>query len=242
MTWGLLAAAFLLSQSSGLANEPATITVNGEGRAEEPATSFSFVVDIVGTDTDRVAALADVSERLQTIRENLLSMEGLDRLVLEFTELEVEPMYSNCGGSRNSCPISGWRVTAPLGVNGRPAIEGPNAVSLAAESGATETSYLQYDVEDILALSQTARLHAVEDARSQANAIADALGMEIGGVQRVSYGASHSSQVRHPDFENDRIIVTGSRIAASVRFEADQPMRFEDEDVTITFILVPAEE
>ncbi len=100
---------------------------------------------------------------------------------------------------------------------------------------------MQYDVEDIVALGQRARLAAVEDARFQANAIAEALGMEIGGVRRVSYGASHSSEVRHQDFENDTISVTGSRITATVRFEADQPMRFEDEDVTITFILVSAE-
>ena len=242
MTWSLLAAAYLLAQTGGQTAEPATITVNGVGRAEAPATSFSFVVDIVGTDTDRVTALADVSARLQSIRDNLSSMERLDRVILDFTELEVEPTYSNCGGARSSCPISGWRATAMLGVNGWPAIEGPNAVSLASESGATETSYLEYSVEDILALSQAARLLAVEDARSQANSIADALDMNIGGVQRVSYGTAHSSQVRHREFDSDRIIVTGSRIAATVRFEADQPMRFEDEDVTITFILVPPEE
>jgi len=242
MLCSLIAATLFLFQSAETVSEPATITVNGEGRAEEPASNFSFIVDIAGTDTDRVAALAEASRRLESVRANLSNMDGLERLILDFTELEVDPSYSNCGGSRSSCPIVGWRVSAQLSITGWPATEGPNAVSLAAESGATETSYLEYGVEDIQALSRRARLIAVEDARGQATAIAEALGMEIGGVQQVSYGSSHLNHVQHESSGDDRIIVTGSRITASVRFQADQPMRFTDEDVTITFILVPAEE
>lgn len=236
---GLLALPLLAFQDA----DPRIITVEGRGYAEAPADGFSIFVDITAVENDQEQALRSVSDRLTAIREGLAQMDGLEEVTFNFTELDVDAVRAGCDRSRREqCPVTGWRVYAPLSISGKPAIEGANAVSLVAELGASEIDDLDYHTDNPAELVDAARVDAIRNARMRAEQLAEAAGMRVTSVQQISYGRGHNSRAHHIDPNDDRIVVTGSRIRATVRFEADDPVRFENESVTVSFIIAPLDD
>jgi uncharacterized protein len=223
-----LAVAWALVASTAVgqtATPPATIVVQGQGRAERAPDAFFIAGSLRGDGADQLAALRALAEAQASLNDGLTRLDGLTGARLRTDSVSVEPVYSgSCRrehSDREGCSVSGYVASARFQFKGAPASLAGNAVSLAAEFGARDVATNGVDVEDRATLRSEANRLAFADASAQAEALAQASGRRIVRILRVQ-----DANARDTDYDSgeaDEIVVTGSRIRPTVAIAVDQP-------------------
>jgi uncharacterized protein YggE len=125
--------------------------------------------------------------------------------------MAVSPQFSGDNdGNDGKRRITGYLARNSLEVRLRDLGKAPDIVNGLFEAGANEVAGPEFSLSDPKPALTAARRDAVAEARAEADTYAEALGMKVARVLRVSERSS---------FDNDEggqsIVVTGSRIAAA---------------------------
>lgn len=161
--------------------ERATIVVTGQGVAEAAPDTFSLTAEIAGRGADQAEAVRRLVEVQTAVTGAVSKLEGL-------TEVEVTtglPQVSQIDGvdcersQKSACEPAGYVATLSVVVEGRPALLGGDAVSLAAERGASDARLSKLYIADDTDLRRRAARAAYADALRQAEAIAEASGRHV---------------------------------------------------------------
>jgi len=184
------------------------VEANGEHLSRPDVMAISAGAVTTGrTAREALAANATVANRLlAAVRAN-----GIDPRDVQTSELTVSPQFAREDRSGNGDEDGVRRIIGYLARNRvhlrlRDLSKAPEIINALFEAGANEVRGPSFSLSDPAPALKAARRAAVAEARGEAETYADALGMRIVRVLRVSERQSFESE------DEGYIVVTGSRI------------------------------
>jgi uncharacterized protein len=233
----LPASAQVAGTSAPVAERP-TILVVGEGHAESAPDTFVIRAMIEQSGVDSDAALRAMNEAQTRVMNGLADMMGLTNVRLSNDALSVapvrDPACAQLRGREDECPVVGYKATMPVSMSASPATRAGDAVSLASELGAINASLESFALTDTEALQAQANREAFNDARRQAQSLAEASGQRIVRVLRVS-DANARIYARDNLVSMDEVVVTGSRVRPSVPISVAPPPTQVQANISVLF-------
>jgi uncharacterized protein YggE len=171
-------AAVLLAGGAEAATAPSTstVTVTGTGTvsAVPDQASFSFT-----TQTKATTAAAALSRNATVTRAVISAVEGagVPEANIQTSQVSLDPVTSNDGTS-----IVAFTASDSIGVTKLTIAEAGAVVDAAVGAGATDVSGPSLEISSQDAIYAKALKAAVAQAKTKAQALADAAGLSLGGV------------------------------------------------------------
>ena len=186
------------------------VEAEGEHLARPDVMGISAGVVTTGrTAKEALAANATVANRLlQAVRAS-----GIEPRDVQTSQLTVSPQFAREERSGNDEDnvrrITGYLARNRIHLRLRDLSRAPEIIDALFEAGANEVQGPSFSLQDPAPALRAARRAAVAEARAEADTYADALGMKVARVLRVSERGSFDSE------KDGYIVVTGSRIPSS---------------------------
>ena len=205
-----LAAAPAAAQDVAISLQPGEVLLKveaeGEHRARPDVMGLSAGVVTTGpTAREALAANSALANRLLAA----VRASGIEPRDVQTSRLTVSPQFErdHAGGEGDSVRrIIGYVARNNLDLRLRDLAKAPDIVNALFEAGANEVRGPSFSLSNPAPSLRDARRAAVAEARSEADTYAEALGMRIGRILRVSERQSFESE------EEGYIVVTGSRV------------------------------
>ncbi|MGU3494140.1 SIMPL domain-containing protein [Xanthobacteraceae bacterium A53D] len=169
---------------AAFANERATISVVGQGRAvarPDVATLTTGVVSAAKTAEEALAANSKAMEQvIAAIKE-----AGIEPKDIATSGFGVQPQYSQA--SRDAAAkLTGYEVRNNVTVRVRDLTALGPLLDKVVSAGANQASGLNFHVADATKMQSEARLEAVKDAMEQAQQVAEAAGLRLVRIRRIA--------------------------------------------------------
>lgn len=166
-------------------------TINVEGVAEVTAVpdigTFYFTVEAEGADVGEAQKIS--GERINDIMDYLKGEGGVAETDIETTNYNAYPRYeytytTDCayGRCNQEREISAYVVTQQVNVKVRDTGAAGSLIGEVGGRGATNISSLSFEVDDLEALKEEARLAAIADAKEKAKRLAKELDVRLGDL------------------------------------------------------------
>lgn len=187
---GWMAALFLLAScgSVGTGTPPRTITVSGTGTIEKAPDVVNLSVQINSRFSSPTQALADNNQRTQAVLGALNDL-GVDPADIYTSYFTVTPQYQYDQNGNPTGVVDYW-VDNSLAVRLRQVGKLGDLLQQVISSGATGVSGISYDFADPDALTQQAKVLAVQDAHRKAVMLAEASGLSLGAPRMIDSGGN----------------------------------------------------
>jgi len=176
--------------------EPRYSSINVEGVAEVTAVPdvgvFNFAVEAEAEDV--ATAQEQSGEKINDIMGYLKSEGGVEEKDIKTTGYNTYPRYeypqTRCigGDCDRERVLQGYVVTQNVQVKVRDTENAGNLISGVGSRGATNMSGLSFEVDDLEAKKEEARLLAVADAKGKAKRLAEELDVRLGDILNFSDG------------------------------------------------------
>ena len=178
----------------GAANESTTtITVTGNGTVDATPDKASFTFGVQVNAVHATDAINQANAQAQAIIDKLKS-KGVSGDDIQTSSVSLWPQTSSDGQTITGYQASNSvNVTAPIGKSGE-------LVDAAANAGANNIYGPNLSVGDQSSYYAKALKLAVDDAQSQAQAIADAAGLTLGGITHISNNGSTPGPIMYEGF------------------------------------------
>lgn len=176
------------AQQAGV-TAPPQIEVQGQGQVSVAPDMAVISLGVMHRSPQAQEAMKAVSDSMDAILHRLTG-QGVDAADVQTSQLTVaidrsqQMQRMNAGEEAVSPPE--YVATSMLNVRVRDLDALGGLLDLALEDGVNQMSGLRFDVQDPEPLEAQARVLAVKDAVEQAEQIADAAGVEIGQVRRIT--------------------------------------------------------
>jgi uncharacterized protein YggE len=236
----LIAAAALLSPAAAVGQAvPITLApgevllqvdAQGEHRARPDVMTITAGVITTGkTAREALAANSALAGRLI----DAVRRAGVEPRDVRTAELSVDPQFSEgdrAGNDDRAPRILGYRAANRLELRLRDLSTASDIVDALFAAGANSVHGPVFSLADPKPAQREARRSAVATAREEADTYAEALGMRVARVLRVSERGSFETR------DGENIIVTGSRIPRTAVEPGELSTRI---DILIDYALVP---
>ena len=174
-----------LAGAAMAADSPRQIVVSGQGVMHAAPDMATITLGVThegsqaGQAMDAVsAAMADMLARLKGL--------GLEDRHLQTTRITLNPVWSHHRDNKNPPRITGFVASNALSVQVIDLDLLGRALDAVIAGGANDFNGLQFGIQEPGPLESAARAKAVSDARSRAQELADAAGVELGPVLSIS--------------------------------------------------------
>jgi uncharacterized protein YggE len=186
-----IAACFLLAAAALPAQLPEVQKVTAHGVAEVSAKPDQVQIDIgvVTQAPSAQEAAATNAKQVSAVIADLKKAIGADGDI-QTVNYYVHPNYSHPREGGGTPKISGYVATNVVRVTSGDVAGAGKLVDAATRTGANNVHGIQFSLKDESALRAKALAQAVKQARSNADAMAAALGMKVGQVLHVEDGAA----------------------------------------------------
>lgn len=188
-SFGLAAALSTLAWPAGAQEMlPRTLTVTGQGMETVPVSRalVSLGVEVQAPTAD--AAQAEAAQRANAVVGLLRSRQVNN---LQTTGVQLSPVYSNQSTGSGVSEVIAFRASNTVSFEVPVAAAG-SLIDAVVKNGATRIDGLQFLAEDtdLMAARDRALRSATQDARRQADAVLDALGLTAGEVVGIQLDGS----------------------------------------------------
>lgn len=182
----VLVAAISLMGAPALADGLArTVTVVGEGKATAPPDMATINTGVVTEAAHAGEALAANNTAMEKIME-VLRKQHVAAKDIQTTSFQVRPTYEPRPQRGTPPKIVGYRVTNQVRVRVRNLPELGEVLDALVSAGSNRVSGISFGIDDPTGVLNQARNRAVADARSRATLYAQAAGVVVGKVIRIS--------------------------------------------------------
>lgn len=173
---------------SATASVGTTITVTGTGKVNATPDRASFDFGVQTQATTAAEVLSKNAEQARAIID-ALKKAGVDASDIQTTQVSLWPQTSPDGRH-----IIGYQASNSVQVTGALAQAG-DLVDAAVGAGANNVDGPNLDTADKSSLYDAALKQALSDANGKAQAIADASGLTLGAVEKVSESSSQPTPI-----------------------------------------------
>ncbi|MFG1463210.1 SIMPL domain-containing protein [Xanthobacter sp. DSM 24535] len=164
----------------------ATLSVVGHGEASAAPDMASLSTGVVTMGKTAEEALAANSKALEAVIETIKAA-GIEPKDLVTSGFAIQPQYVYPQqGGREAPRLTGYEVRNMLTVKVRDLDKLGSLLDKVVQAGANQASGISFSLADPWAIEQQARLSAMEDAKTQAQTLAEAVGMRIVRIRRIS--------------------------------------------------------
>jgi hypothetical protein len=162
------------------------ISVSGEGKVK--ATPDVAVLDLGMTAERKTVseAQAETTRVMNALTEAVKAM-GVEAKDIQTANYSIYPANDWNDGKQT---LRGYTVNQSLRVKVRKLDSVSGILAKAGELGANQVGGVSFTIDEPKKLQAEARVKAIEDAQAQAQAIADAVGLDLGKVVSFSEGSS----------------------------------------------------
>lgn len=162
-----------------------TISVSGTGEVTGIPDVATFSYSVTEQATTVVDAQTKATEKNNTALA-LIKAAGIDEKDIKTTDYNIAPQYDYVQPvcTANYCPggkqvLKGYQVIQTISVKVRDLSKAGDILSKLGGVGVQNLSDLQFSIDDPEALQTEARAKAIEDAKTQAEALAKSLGVSL---------------------------------------------------------------
>ncbi|MGM0439360.1 MAG: SIMPL domain-containing protein [Patescibacteria group bacterium] len=217
---------FAENKYTGL-DDSRSIRVSGEETLYEAPDEAEIIFSVVTQGSDYEQATNRNSERMNEITEYLRD-EGVSDSNLRTMNFSVSPRYENIEEeNRTRREIIGYEVENNLRVKTEELEKIDSLISGAVDAGANKVSNLSFLVSNEEEIKKEARDKAIENAREEAEAIADSLGVDLGRILDYSesgyYPVGRSVEMMESDAADQNVPIEAGeneiRSSVDVTFE-----------------------
>lgn len=189
------------------ASEPSapTLTVSAEGSVRAPPDIATLSLGVTTFNADASAAMAANAERMAALTQ-ALRRAGVAQRDIQTSRLNLQPRER--GGRSNNYEepvIVGYSASHQMRVQTRDLDGLPRLITAAIAAGGNTLQGVRFSLDEPQAQLDAARREAVAEARRRAELYADAAGLRVMRILRMSEGYNRVSG------NDDEIIVTGYR-------------------------------
>lgn len=181
--------------ASGQAAEQGII-VTGEGRVSQTPDMASITLGVTESAETAAAVMAQVNASVAAILAELdaIGIAAADRQTSGFY---LQPVHNNRVSTSSDAPpkIVGYRAGNMVTVRVRDLARLGALMDAVIETGANDFNGLRFGLEDSSEAYAMARNRAVADAMMRAEQLAEAAGVTLGGVQRMTENSHHGGPV-----------------------------------------------
>jgi len=155
-----------------------TVTVTGVGRASGSPDVAYLRIGVHMTGENVGSAVTQVNATMSDVRDALVG-SGIAAEDLQTTGFNVwsDERYDAQGAPTGERV---YRAENMLQITVRDVAQLESVINAGLDAGATNVYGMSFGMDDTAALSQEARLAAIEDARTRATELAEGLGLELG--------------------------------------------------------------
>ncbi|MCB2130011.1 MAG: SIMPL domain-containing protein [Rhodobacteraceae bacterium] len=180
----IAATAFLLAMPLQAADNPATISVTGEGQVELAPDMATINLGVTTEDRAAAAALSANSERLAQVI-SALKDAGIEGRDIQTAGLALNPRYDYSGS--NGAPfLTGYIASNSVTVRVRDLSLLGRLMDTVVTQGANTLNGPRFGLQDDAAPRDDARRLAVEDAARKAAIYANAAGVTLGPILSIT--------------------------------------------------------
>lgn len=189
-----IAALWYVSAYSGSvgADSYKSFSVIGEGKAIAVPDVARFTFGVVSETSSADVAALQVNNTTKMNRViAALKAAGIADKDIKTESYNLSPRYTSCYREEGICPpsqIAGYRLEQIVSVKVRDFTKVGSILSQTVAAGANNISQVEFTVDDLEAVRNTARAEAIARARAQAKAMAKAGGFRVGELLSVEEG------------------------------------------------------
>lgn len=165
------------------AAQPRTVSVSGSGKAYLDPDIVHIYVGVHTEGEDAAKAVADNNEQSQQVVDALKALK-IDPKDIQTTNFSIYPQQQY--DPQGQLTGTRYAVDNTVYVTLRDLEQLGNALDEVIAAGANSINGIQFDVADRTKALSDARKAAVEDARVQADELAQAANLELGEIQTIS--------------------------------------------------------
>jgi len=192
----------------GVPIERHTFTIAGEGR-------MSVLPDIakieVGTVIERVTVGAAQKEntRIMNALNEKLDSFGVAKADVQTSNYSIQPVYDWNDGKQR---LRGYQVAQSLRLKIRDLDKVGDIIGAAGELGANQIGGIEFTVDEPEAIKQQARVKALENAKSKADALSKVVGVDI--VRVISFSENSTEPIYNRPYYAEKAMAAGGASAA----------------------------
>ncbi len=228
----LACVACLLACVPALAATPSsTLTVSGSGTISRDPDRATLSVSIV-TNNDVAATATSANNRLYGALVDRMRSVGIAAGAIKTSSYDLNFVPKPPPGDNYRPPQTGFIVTRGLSITIDNLSNVGGVIDAAVAAGVTQVNGVSYSVRDERGAHAAALAAAVEDAATQAAAIAQAAHMHLGTIRRIS-------SVQSPPVFAARAMTLAVRAPAQVPTEITPSSVEAHATVTVTYALTP---
>lgn len=217
----LLALPLLLSTAlAGQAETPPrTITVTGEAQVQAAPDMATITLGVVNQARTAQAAMAATSEATAAMLD-VLAGAGIAPRDMQTSDLGLDPQWDHSRSSNGQPPVVvGFVARNTVSVRVRELDGLGTVLDAVLKAGANSFRGLQFGLQDPDPLMDEARRKAVANARHKAELYAEAAGVALGPVQRISEngGGAQPVQMEMMDMARASVPIAQGEVGLNAR-------------------------
>lgn len=206
------------------------ITVTGTGEVLVPADVAVVSLGVTAADREVLSAQKRANETIAAIRAALIS-GGIAEEDINTDYINIYALYDYASGMET---ITGYNANSTLAIRVSDIDRVGEVIDMAFGAGANTLNGISFSATDTKDAREKAMTAAIEDARAKAEILADAVDLQIRGVEEIteqntySYnkGAGNFFEVAEAEYDASGTVVQAARLTVSasvtVIFRADR--------------------
>lgn len=189
-----------------------TITIDGEGKVTSKPTLGQINVGLY-SEGQEVPAVQDENSRKVNAMVAAMKDLGVAEADLQTSNYNISPKYDYKDGTQR---VVGYTVSQNIEVKVRDLSKVGTVLSRIGQLGANQVNGVTFTIDDPSSLKQEARRKALEDARTKADELAKALGVDIARVVTFSEsGVTPPSPM--PFYRSEGAVATAAPMAPDIQ-------------------------
>jgi uncharacterized protein YggE len=175
----------LASAAAVAAEDRATITMTGEGRAPAAPDMATISLGVV-SEADTARAAMDAASASVAALLASLSSAGIEERDVQTSALQLNPVWNHSSSSISGPEITGFSASNTVTVRVRALDALGGVLDGVLDAGANTFNGLQFGLQDPEHATDAARAAAVADARRKAELVAAAAGVALGPILSIA--------------------------------------------------------
>ena len=183
-----LAAALVMLLTTASAFAETEITVNGTGEVRVSADTAVISLGVNARDKDVLKAQQRVNETIAAIRK-ALTEQGVKEENINTDYINIYPVYDYSSDEEH---LSAYNANSSLAIRVTDMESVGTLIDVSFAAGANTLNGISFSASDTEEAKAEAMKKAVEDAKRKAEILAEAAGLKISGIEKISEGGVYS--------------------------------------------------
>ena len=173
----------VLAADSSHEKKDRTLTIQGQGKVSAIPDIATFSVEVSQDGTDLDPVLSQVRKEMNKVIETIKA-QGIEDKDIRTEIFQVHPKFEQ--DKRNNPKRVGYTVANRLSIKVRDLKKTGKVLTAVLNAGATTVNGPDFEIDNPDAVERQALAAATKDARSKAQAVADAAGVQLGEIVTIN--------------------------------------------------------